>query len=284
MRQTPHRVSRSSIKPSLWSVLIAFLPVHFGVGSAVLLQMQSVSHSVDSSVLSYTVRSPWSYSVDPSHRTLKSFSMCATLKCTCTFVSVRSIWYMASRMQTDIHTHASCNAVMLVWGSLRLAPMNVYLVGMSHHLIDIDLLEACRDEFHRRLKVYHAWKMKNKKQTHTTMTQEQRAPQEVMQAGQLYIIYISLLHLLKPRDLWLWLQTILSHFNYFQHSLAVNRHFNYFQHSLALNWVCVSMDIPVQSSLIVYFVSTFGVRCMHRIDCSRLSCSLLWRAGKEARS
>ena len=28
---------------------------------------------------------------------------------------------------------------------------------------DIDLLEACREEFHRRLKVYHAWKMKNMK-------------------------------------------------------------------------------------------------------------------------
>ena len=28
---------------------------------------------------------------------------------------------------------------------------------------DIDLLEACREEFHRRLKVYHAWKAKNKK-------------------------------------------------------------------------------------------------------------------------
>jgi len=28
---------------------------------------------------------------------------------------------------------------------------------------DIDLLEACREEFHRRLKVYHAWKMKNQK-------------------------------------------------------------------------------------------------------------------------
>jgi myosin-6 len=26
---------------------------------------------------------------------------------------------------------------------------------------DLDLLEACREEFHRRLKVYHAWKMKN---------------------------------------------------------------------------------------------------------------------------
>ena len=26
---------------------------------------------------------------------------------------------------------------------------------------DIDLLEACREEFHKRLKVYHAWKMRN---------------------------------------------------------------------------------------------------------------------------
>eukprot|EP00051_Salpingoeca_urceolata_P006297 m.83521 g.83521 ORF g.83521 m.83521 type:complete len:1207 (+) comp14769_c0_seq1:504-4124(+) len=30
---------------------------------------------------------------------------------------------------------------------------------------DIDLLEACREEFHRRLKVYHAWKMKNAKKS-----------------------------------------------------------------------------------------------------------------------
>ena len=28
---------------------------------------------------------------------------------------------------------------------------------------DIELLEACREEFHRRLKVYHAWKTKNRK-------------------------------------------------------------------------------------------------------------------------
>lgn len=27
---------------------------------------------------------------------------------------------------------------------------------------DMDLLEVCREEFHRRLKVYHTWKMKLK--------------------------------------------------------------------------------------------------------------------------
>ena len=32
---------------------------------------------------------------------------------------------------------------------------------------DIELLEACREEFHRRLKVYHAWKAKNKKKNTT---------------------------------------------------------------------------------------------------------------------
>ncbi|MED6260540.1 Unconventional myosin-VI, partial [Ataeniobius toweri] len=42
---------------------------------------------------------------------------------------------------------------------------------------DIELLAACREEFHRRLKVYHAWKSKNKKRNAET---EQRAPKSVM--------------------------------------------------------------------------------------------------------
>lgn len=37
---------------------------------------------------------------------------------------------------------------------------------------DIELLEACRHEFHRRLKVYHAWKAKNRKRT--TMDDNER--------------------------------------------------------------------------------------------------------------
>uniref|UniRef100_A0A8C8BNW7 Unconventional myosin-VI n=1 Tax=Otus sunia TaxID=257818 RepID=A0A8C8BNW7_9STRI len=41
---------------------------------------------------------------------------------------------------------------------------------------DIELLAACREEFHRRLKVYHAWKSKNKKRNAET---EQRAPKSV---------------------------------------------------------------------------------------------------------
>lgn len=46
---------------------------------------------------------------------------------------------------------------------------------------DIELLEACRIEFHRRLKVYHAWKAKNRRRT--TMGENERAPRSVMDAA-----------------------------------------------------------------------------------------------------
>jgi len=48
---------------------------------------------------------------------------------------------------------------------------------------DIELLEACRHEFHRRLKVYHAWKAKNAKKS-ATMTENERAPRSIMEAAQ----------------------------------------------------------------------------------------------------
>lgn len=51
--------------------------------------------------------------------------------------------------------------------------------GDSSH-VDIELLAACREEFHRRLKVYHAWKSKNKKRDTDT---EQRAPKSVTDYG-----------------------------------------------------------------------------------------------------
>uniref|UniRef100_A0A8D3A9F7 Unconventional myosin-VI n=1 Tax=Scophthalmus maximus TaxID=52904 RepID=A0A8D3A9F7_SCOMX len=46
---------------------------------------------------------------------------------------------------------------------------------------DIELLAACREEFHRRLKVYHTWKSKNKKRNTET---EQRAPKSVTDYAQ----------------------------------------------------------------------------------------------------
>uniref|UniRef100_A0A8C1L434 Unconventional myosin-VI n=1 Tax=Cyprinus carpio TaxID=7962 RepID=A0A8C1L434_CYPCA len=46
--------------------------------------------------------------------------------------------------------------------------------------VDIELLAACREEFHRRLKVYHSWKSKNKKRN---TQDEQRAPKAVTDYG-----------------------------------------------------------------------------------------------------
>eukprot|EP00038_Savillea_parva_P000944 m.100093 g.100093 ORF g.100093 m.100093 type:complete len:1206 (+) comp10335_c1_seq1:121-3738(+) len=47
--------------------------------------------------------------------------------------------------------------------------------------VEVDLLEACREEFHRRLKVYHAWKMKNQNKAQTRA--EARAPAELQSAA-----------------------------------------------------------------------------------------------------
>merc|ERR1712135_102082 len=44
---------------------------------------------------------------------------------------------------------------------------------------DIAYIEECKEEFHRRLKVYHMWKAKNKANTNKRL--ESRAPQDVMQ-------------------------------------------------------------------------------------------------------
>ena len=44
----------------------------------------------------------------------------------------------------------------------------------------MELLDACRMEFHRRLKVYHAWKSKNKKKGAKA---DERAPAEVQGMG-----------------------------------------------------------------------------------------------------
>ncbi|XP_046820086.1 myosin heavy chain 95F isoform X2 [Vespa crabro] len=46
---------------------------------------------------------------------------------------------------------------------------------------DIELLEACRHEFHRRLKVYHAWKARNRRKT--IMDENERAPKSIMEAA-----------------------------------------------------------------------------------------------------
>ncbi|WAR09213.1 MYO6-like protein [Mya arenaria] len=49
---------------------------------------------------------------------------------------------------------------------------------------DMELLDACRAEFHRRLKVYHSWKSKNKKQG---AKKEERAPHQVQEEAENYV-------------------------------------------------------------------------------------------------
>ncbi|XP_028417295.1 unconventional myosin-VI-like [Dendronephthya gigantea] len=47
---------------------------------------------------------------------------------------------------------------------------------------DVELLEACKQEFRRRLKVYHQWKNKNKASKSTGQSAgDQRAPEEVVE-------------------------------------------------------------------------------------------------------
>ena len=82
--------------------------------------------SVSSLPLSVMVRS-WHACVNLSHlhsRLLhadwlcSSFSMCANLKCIYLFVQIKFRY-----MTTHKHTHASCNALPLVWSLLGLAPI-----------------------------------------------------------------------------------------------------------------------------------------------------------------
>ncbi len=43
--------------------------------------------------------------------------------------------------------------------------------------------QACRAEFHRRLKVYHAWKAKNNKRS--IMDENERVPRSILEEGEL---------------------------------------------------------------------------------------------------
>lgn len=56
--------------------------------------------------------------------------------------------------------------------------------------LDLELLEACREEFHRRLKVYHAWKSKNRKGKNPLAPDEkideldeERVPKDILNNG-----------------------------------------------------------------------------------------------------
>ena len=66
----------------------------------------------------------------------------------------------------------------------------------------MELLDACREEFHRRLKVYHAWKLKNRKaknpdaaHNQNNEMDEERAPKDILNNGNSINDIIKDLHL-----------------------------------------------------------------------------------------
>ena len=74
--------------------------------------------------------------------------------------------------------------------------------------LDLELLDACREEFHRRLKVYHAWKLKNRKGKNPLVIDEknddhdeERAPKDILNNGKFHctsMMMIIILSLLAP--------------------------------------------------------------------------------------
>jgi len=89
MRQTPHRVRIVyQAKPAVSrSALVAFLPVLFGAGAGAAVSLQSRSN-LSLALSRFGVEL---HSEESSIAIRHTCSTCANLKCTCTFVSVRSI-------------------------------------------------------------------------------------------------------------------------------------------------------------------------------------------------
>ena len=101
-----------------------------------------------------------------------------------------SKWRFAELRDTINTSCGKGKSVGVLYRRLSLSPSPPPPPPLCSCAPDIDLLEACRNEFHRRLRVYHAWKMKNKRKSQGegggggAMVEEQRAPQAVLQAGE----------------------------------------------------------------------------------------------------
>ena len=109
---------------SLWHQCYSLAVAFSSHSSAICL-----SQSVDSSALSYTARRP------SSHRTLKSLSTFANLKCVFvpSFPFIQFKFSVYGHTYADRHTYTSCNAVPVVWGLFRLAPISYKSLHRSQH-------------------------------------------------------------------------------------------------------------------------------------------------------
>ena len=70
---------------------------------------------------------------------------------------------------------------------IHIADLDQFLaVSPKNFTNQYSIVESCREEFHRRLKVYHAWKAKNRKMkgaVNNNSDENMRAPSSVLAAA-----------------------------------------------------------------------------------------------------
>uniref|UniRef100_A0A671KYW5 Unconventional myosin-VI n=1 Tax=Sinocyclocheilus anshuiensis TaxID=1608454 RepID=A0A671KYW5_9TELE len=95
--------------------------------------------------------------------------------------SLRSVAKAASNLLSEVGAQVQANKVAAGVKKYDLSKWKyAELRDAINTSCDIEMLAACREEFHRRLKVYHGWKSKNKKRNTDT---EMRAPKSVTDYG-----------------------------------------------------------------------------------------------------
>ena len=70
----------------------------------------------------------------------------------------KRVWYVVASKPTDRHTDASCNAVPLVWGSLRLAPTKRTYMGLAVYCSSISI---SIEREHRLRPLHHLMRLFN---------------------------------------------------------------------------------------------------------------------------
>uniref|UniRef100_A0A671KZQ2 Unconventional myosin-VI n=1 Tax=Sinocyclocheilus anshuiensis TaxID=1608454 RepID=A0A671KZQ2_9TELE len=96
--------------------------------------------------------------------------------------SLRSVAKAASNLLSEVGAQVQANKVAAGVKKYDLSKWKyAELRDAINTSCDIEMLAACREEFHRRLKVYHGWKSKNKKRNTDT---EMRAPKSVTDYAQ----------------------------------------------------------------------------------------------------
>lgn len=87
------------------------------------------------------------------------------------------------------HTYAQLRDIINTSCGKKTKRKKRNILGCVSYVQDVELLDACREEFHRRLKAYHAWKTKNRKGKNSAMPEdpseleEHRAPTDILNNG-----------------------------------------------------------------------------------------------------